>query len=76
MNDEDWSRCAGIICPRCNRESFRMVEGVCFSCYSHKIMKKEENMEDHAMKDYYRRALREGTVSLVEMREGRLGTRS
>ncbi len=53
-----------------------MVEGVCFSCYSHKIMKKEENMEDHAMKDYYRRALREGTVSLVEMREGRLGTRS
>ena len=72
MDSEEFDKLTGPICPICNKETFRMIEGKCFSCYQATVVEKELIAEDKTMKRIYSRKMREGTISLEEMRQGHL----
>lgn len=72
MTDEDWDRAAGVECRHCHREVHQLVDGLCLPCVNNKALKTTEELERKTMKAYYTRALREGRVTLTEMRKGKL----
>jgi len=72
MNQDDWDQTNGIICPNCGQEALRMVDGNCFRCYRNKVAEREKRKEDKAERRYYKEQLGKGTISLAQMREGRL----
>lgn len=69
--DDNWERAAGLNCPKCENEMLRIFDGLCPQCYRIKVLENEKRDEDKSMKRLYSRRLREGTVSLGEMRENR-----
>ena len=68
----DWEASGGLFCSRCGQETVRSFGGVCLSCYRDDIATRENKQADSAEKRYYRKKLSEGTISLAQMREGRL----
>jgi len=68
----NWDKTGGVICPSCNRETVRMIDGVCLQCHREKVAEREKRKEDKAERRYYKEQLRKGTISLAQMREGRL----
>jgi len=72
MNQNDWDQTNGVICPDCGQEALRMVGGVCLQCHRDKVAEREKRKEDKAERRYYKEQLRKGTISLAQMREGRL----
>ena len=72
MTFDDWRKTGGIYCPKCGREVVRLINGVCPWCYRNIEKKRIDEQEDKAMKRYYRSKLRDGTISLAQMRDGRL----
>jgi len=72
MNQDDWDQTNGIICPNCGQEALRMIDGICLQCYRNKVAEREKRKEDKAERRYYKEQLRNGTISLAQMREGRL----
>ena len=62
----------GPRCGACGRETFRLLEGLCPRCTEGRDLKAAEAAEDQAMRRHYQQRLAAGTVSLKEMREGRL----
>ncbi|GAI19092.1 unnamed protein product, partial [marine sediment metagenome] len=56
----------------CGNESLRIVDGMCPSCRFEAEAKREEKKGDARMRRYYRRRLREGRITLAQLREGRL----
>lgn len=72
MELQDWERAGGIFCNRCHKETVRVFNGLCLNCYRDDVAKLEQNQEDRAEKRYYQRKLTEGTISLAQLREGRL----
>ena len=68
----DWDKTGGVTCPSCNRETVRMIDGVCLQCYRDRVAEREKKEEDKAERRYYKEQLRKGTISLAQMREGRL----
>ena len=70
--DSDWEKAAGPVCPRCGRERFRFIEGICFQCAEAKDGEDIDKLGIKAMKRYYTRKLREGTITLTQMRKGLL----
>lgn len=69
---EDWERTKGTICPNCGQEALRLVGGICLQCYNKMIAERERKKEDRAERQYYREQIKRGTISLAQMREGRL----
>ena len=69
---KDWEACGGLFCTRCGQETVRMFDGMCLTCYHEDIAQREQKQADRAEKQYYRKKLSEGTISLAQMREGRL----
>lgn len=67
-----WDDAAGVLCPECGQETLRLIDGKCPSCYQAMVVKEVEKAEDKSMRRIYSRKMREGTISLKEMREGRL----
>lgn len=69
---EDWDKTMGVACPDCKQETMRLIEGICSQCYNEKVAKRERKKEERSERSYYSRRLREGTISLAQMRGGRL----
>jgi len=70
--EEDWDKTAGVICPDCKQETVRLIDGMCPQCHNEKVAEREGKEEEKSERRYYGRRLREGTISLAQMREGRL----
>ena len=68
----DWNKAGGVVCPACGKETFRMIDGICFQCCRDKVAEREKRKEDKAERRYYKEQLMKGTISLAQMREGRL----
>lgn len=69
---EDWDRLGGVYCSQCRAETLRIIDGLCPECWWKAEVERVEKLEDKTMRRYYRRRLQEGTISLSQMREGRL----
>ena len=69
---EDWEKAEGCLCTGCGQETMRIVDQLCPSCWQEKRSKDEERGAKKAEKRYYMKGLREGTISLADLREGRL----
>lgn len=74
MTIKEWNDAGGIICPDCDQETLRIIDGACLQCYNRKVAEREEKLEERSERRYYKDALRKGTISLRQMREGRLGS--
>lgn len=72
LSQEEWDRVRGVLCPRCNNETLRLINGVCLQCARQMSQEWEEKKEDKAMRNYYRAKLRAGTLDIHRMREGLL----
>lgn len=72
MNQTDWDKAKGEICPDCEEEALRFIDGICFPCYNRRIMERDLKMEERAERRYFQHALRKGTVSMKQLKEGRL----
>lgn len=59
-------------CGHCHQEAFRLLDGLCPRCSEGRDVQVVEEAEDKAVRAHFKRALRAGTVSLQELREGRL----
>jgi hypothetical protein len=66
----EWDDAAGVICPKCHKEKFQFIAGVCLNCYEAKIGEDEEKLEARAMKSHYKDKLKQGTLDLAKMRRG------
>lgn len=69
---EDWERAGGIYCSECHQETVRLLDGLCPQCHWDMESKQAEEAEDKAERCYYKDQLRKGTISLAQMKEGRL----
>ena len=68
----DWNKAGGVVCPNCGQETLRIVDGVCLQCYRDGVAEREGVREDEAERHYYKEQLKKGTISLAQMKEGRL----
>ena len=68
----EWDDAAGPRCPECGEETFRLIEGRCPSCYQAMTIEKEMEAEDKTLRRAYSRRLHQGTISVKELRSGRL----
>jgi len=66
---DNWERAAGVECPQCHQEAFQIVKGVCARCHKAKVGETEEVLEDRAERRYLKDRLREGTISLDQLRD-------
>lgn len=76
MDAEEWERARGASCPRCQREVYQLLLGkrglLCPLCLA---LETDADLEKQAEKQMQRRAtrlLREGRLSLRDLREGRI----
>ena len=69
---QEWDKAAGVTCPSCGQETFRTVDGSCLQCYNDKVAEREKKVEARAERRYYKDGLKKGTISLAQMRKGRL----
>ena len=67
-----WDDLDDLYCPVCKQETVQFVNGMCKYCNLEKEAARVQEVETKKMRAYYRRGLREGTISLAAMREGRL----
>ena len=69
---KEWHSAKGVICLECEQETLRIIDGLCPQCYRNREAERERKLEDRTERRYYKEQLRRGTVSLAQMREGRL----
>lgn len=69
---ENWEKGRGVECPKCRQETLRLIDGVCPNCNRESDRVRDESIEDREMRRYYRRELNKGTISVGQMREGKL----
>lgn len=72
MSTNEWNDAQGVVCPKCGEETFRLIDGTCLSCYNRNVAERERKLEDKRERRYYKDALKRGTISLRQMKEGRL----
>jgi hypothetical protein len=72
LTQTDWDRARGVLCPRCNNETLRLINGVCPQCAREMSDEWARGQEDKTLRNYYRAKLRDGTLDLHRMREGLL----
>lgn len=71
-NERNWEAAGGLLCRQCDQETVRIFDGLCFGCHYEMVAGREQKQEEKSEKRYYRRRLSEGTISLAQLREGRL----
>lgn len=71
-NIEDWERAVGVQCNQCKSETLRLIEGLCPECWARKQSEAEKRLGDKNLRRYYQRKLREGKITLAQMRQGDL----
>lgn len=71
---EDWERAGGICCSDCGQEVVRLNHGLCPRCHGDAEAERAKMTGERAERRYYKDQLRKGTISLAQMREGRLGS--
>lgn len=72
MNDQEWEAAGGLFCRQCGQETVRIFGGLCLNCHYEVNAKREQQQEEKSEKRYYQRRLSEGTISLAQLKEGRL----
>jgi predicted amidophosphoribosyltransferase len=72
MIEDEWERARGVLCPRCNNETLRLMDGVCPRCAREITEEWERGRENRTLRNHYRAKMREGTLDLHRMREGLL----
>ena len=71
-SNDSWEAAGGLFCRQCGQETVRIFDGLCLTCHYAAIAKREQQQEERSEKRYYQRKLSEGTISLAQLREGRL----
>jgi NMD protein affecting ribosome stability and mRNA decay len=71
-NTEDWERAGGVYCPGCGQETVRLLNGLCPTCAREAAEETDAQIEDRAMRNYYRNEIRKGNINLSRMRQGLL----
>lgn len=72
IREEDWNNASGVICPSCQRETMRAINGLCPECWREKETEREEKDGRKREKCALVRAFNAGRITLREMREGHL----
>lgn len=72
ITNADWFNAEGLVCFSCGQEAMRVTDGLCLKCQRKIEAERMGEVEDKSMKRYYQAKLREGTISLAQMREGGL----
>lgn len=54
LTGDDWEKCGGVVCSRCEGETVRLKEGLCPSCLARKRQEEARAMEYAAMALTYR----------------------
>lgn len=70
----DWDKAGGTFCFSCGQEVVRLNHGLCPQCHGVAEENIAKKMQDKSERRYYKDQLRKGTISLAQMREGRLGS--
>ena len=70
--EDDWEKSGGLFCPSCGNEVVRIIEGRCPQCHQAMIAIREAQAADRAERRYVVQRLREGTLSLHDLKRGRL----
>jgi len=68
---DEWEKAQGPPCPQCGQESFIFVNGRCRHCHQAMIARREERLEARTERRHVKRLLREGEVSVQDLRAGR-----
>lgn len=55
----------------CGQEALQFIDGQCLRCYRAMVEKREARMEDQAERRHVKYLLREGEISLQDLRAGR-----
>lgn len=71
---EDWERVGGIRCSGCGDEVVRLIDGLCLQCHGEAEAERAKKAGEKSERRYFKNQLRKGTISLAQMREGRLGS--
>jgi len=71
-SNDSWEAAGGLFCRQCRQETVRIFDGLCLTCHYAAIAEREQQQGEKAEKRYYQRKLSEGTMSLAQLREGRL----
>ncbi|GEM_PF-1839871 len=66
---KQWEDAAGVICPQCKQEAFQFVGEICSRCHKAKKGLTEDKIEDKAERTFYKNELRQGTISMDELRD-------
>ena len=72
LNQTNWDRAKGVICPGCGRETLQVINGLCPQCTNAEEAERVEEQENNTMRRYYSRRITEGTLDLHRMKEGLL----
>lgn len=72
MKGDEWERAAGVVCSGCGRESFRILDGNCLACYEHRTAAEVERAERKRVGRSVMRRLYQGSISLADLRAGRV----
>ena len=67
----EWDAAQGPPCPLCGRETLRFINGACPTCHRAMVARREARMEDNAERRHVKHLLREGTVTLQDLKAGR-----
>ena len=67
----DWEKAQPPSCPECGEEAFQIINNRCRHCHLAMLARREERMEDLAERRRVKYLLREGAVSLQDLRAGR-----
>lgn len=72
LDQKNWEKSRGVLCSECQNETLVIVAGLCRKCYELKAGDYQTRVENEELKRYYKRGLRDGTVNIRQMREGRV----
>ena len=65
---DNWEQAVGVVCSKCGQEAFQVVAGVCTRCHKAKIGQSEDKLADIMERRYYQDKLRQGTISMEQLR--------
>ena len=68
----DWEDAGGARCSKCKGDTVRLIGSLCPICHQKVEKERVERLERRAMKRYYTGKLKEGGITLSQMRRGDL----
>lgn len=74
QSEVNWDLAGGLRCKKCGAEVVRLINGYCVDCDTLREAERVERAGEAAERRYWAEQLRKGTVSLAQMKEGRLGS--